>query len=69
MTSPPGVRSWASTVAGWPGGPHQRSSWRGSDQSSQTRTVIERLYEIGVAAPEKFVWPEHNELPVGRAGG
>ena len=36
---PPGARSCSVTVAGYIGGPHQRCSWRGSLQSSQTRSI------------------------------
>src|SRR4051794_31967673 len=38
-TRPPSRRSYEVTVAGYVGGPHQRSSWRGSDHSSQTRSA------------------------------
>src|SRR5690242_9146752 len=36
-TRPPVRRSCEVTVAGYVGGPHQRSSWRGSAQSCHTR--------------------------------
>ena len=39
MTVPPGARSCSSTSAGYAGGPHQRSSWRGSLQTCQTRAI------------------------------
>src|SRR3954452_6990400 len=38
-TVPPGARSCSVTVAGYMGGPHQRSSWRGSLQICQTRSI------------------------------
>src|SRR5919197_3514659 len=36
---PPGARSCSVTVAGYLGGPHQRSSCRGSLQTCQTRPI------------------------------
>src|SRR4051794_7582278 len=38
-TVPPGARSCSVSVAGYIGGPHQRSSWRGSLQTCQTRAI------------------------------
>jgi hypothetical protein len=48
----PGEKSWSTKVAGYIGGPHQRSSWRGWAHSRQVRsTVVSSSTIIVVVSP------------------